>query len=137
MLPQNKMKAFCDKHGIVVTAYSPLGSPDRPARLIADGDPAPLHEPAIIAIAAKYNVTAAQILIRWTVQRGFVVLPKSVTPERIASNIDVFSFSLDDEDLKLIAALENGRRLVKGDAWAFEGQDWHALWDLDWEEPTA
>ena len=69
-LSQAKEVAWAAERGIVTTAYSPLGSPDRPARLIAEGDPAPLHDETVLAIAAKYKKEAAQILIRWQVQRG-------------------------------------------------------------------
>ena len=107
-------KAWATKHGIVMTAYSPLGSPDRPPRLIEDADPAPLHDESVIAIAAKHGKEPAQILIRWQVQRGVVVIPKSTTPARIASNFDVFSFSLDEEDLEKLAKLDGtAQRLIK------------------------
>lgn len=113
-LAQAKEIAWLKAHGIAFTAYSPLGSPDRPARLIEESDPAPLHEPAVLAIAAKHGKEPAQVLIRWQVQRGVVVIPKSTTPARIASNIDVFSFDLDSADIEALAALDSGRRLIKG-----------------------
>jgi len=69
-LTQAKELAWLTANGIVMTAYSPLGSPDRPARLVEEADPAPLHDETVIAIAAKHKKEAAQVLIRWQVQRG-------------------------------------------------------------------
>lgn len=89
----------------------PLPAP--PRSLIEDGDPAPLHDEAVIAIAAAHGVSPAQALIRWQVQRGFVVIPKSVTPARIASNFDVFGFSLTDAEMATLAGLNKGLRLIK------------------------
>lgn len=113
-LAQRKLKAFCDEHKIVLTAFSPLGSPDRPVRLVEEADPKPLFDETITGIAARLGVTPAQVLIRWAVQRGTVVIPKSITPDRIASNIDVFKFELTDDDMAAIAKLDAGRRLIKG-----------------------
>lgn len=131
-LSQSKELAWLTAKGIVLTAYSPLGSPDRPARLIEDADPTPLHDAVVGAIAAKHGVDAARVLIRWQVQRGVVVIPKSTTPARIASNADVFGFKLDEEDLAAIAKLDVGARLIKGHPWLREGETWQALWDTDY-----
>ena len=127
-LPQDELKAFCDGHGIVSSAFSPLGSPDRPARLIADGDPAPLHDPTVLAVAAATGKSAAAVLIRWAVQRNTVVLPKSVTPARIAANLDAFSWSLSEDQMAQLAKLATGQRLNKGHPWVLEGGSWQDNW---------
>jgi alcohol dehydrogenase (NADP+) len=132
-LAQTKLKAWCERHGIVLTAYSPLGSPDRPARLIEEGDPAPLFDPIIAAVAGRYNKAPAQILIKWAIQRGTVVIPKSVTPARIADNFAVTDFTLSEADLAEISALDKGQRLIKGHPWLLEGQKWTDLWDEDFD----
>jgi glycerol 2-dehydrogenase (NADP+) len=91
--PQHKLKAYCDKQGIRLQAYSPLGSAG-----------SPLHEdPEIKKIADKHGVSVATVLISYQVNRGVVVLPKSVTPSRIDANKEVIA--LDEEDMKVLDGL--------------------------------
>lgn len=97
-LQQNALRSYHDEHGIATEAWSPL------ARGHFLGDP------PLVRIAARYGVTAAQVVIRWHLQRGTIVIPKSVTPERIRENMSVFEFQLDDEDMAAIATLETGER---------------------------
>lgn len=133
-LAQSALLRFCAARGIVVTAYSPLGSPARPARLKSDEDPSPLTHPVLAGIATKHGVTPAQVLLRWAVQRGTVAIPKSVTPSRLASNLDVFSFALEESDVAALGALDCNARLIKGAPFLSEGMDdWRELWDLDYD----
>ncbi|MER6097645.1 aldo/keto reductase [Streptomyces sp. NPDC001728] len=88
------------RHGIATEAWSPLGS-----------GKGLLDVPAIVAIGRKHGRTPAQVVLRWHLQLGNVVIPKSVTPSRIRENIEVFDFELDAEDLAAIAALDESRRL--------------------------
>ncbi|MEV7451135.1 aldo/keto reductase, partial [Streptomyces nigra] len=99
-LQQHASRDFHAAHGIATEAWSPLGS-----------GKGLLEVPAIVAIAQKHGRTPAQVVLRWHLQIGNVVIPKSVTPSRIKENIDVFDFSLDDEDLAAISALNEDRRL--------------------------
>lgn len=91
---QRAMRAKHDRLGIVTQSWSPLGQ----GQLLAD--------PAIGAIAARHDKSPAQIIIRWHLDMGFVVIPKSVTPSRIVENFDVFDFTLSDEDKTAIAGLD-------------------------------
>lgn len=134
-LAQKRLLALCKAHGIVLTAYSPLGSPDRPSRLASSDDPAPLHNETVLAIASKRGKTPAQVLLRWQVQRGVVAIPKSVTPSRIAENAAVFDWELSAEEVAAIDGLDCGGRLIKGASFLTEeqGDDASKLWDEDWE----
>merc|ERR1712130_1003884 len=107
-LGQAKLFDFCKERGITITAYSPLGSPDRP--WAQPGEPLLLEDPKIKAIAAKHSKSPAQVLIRWQVQRGIIVIPKSVTPMRIEENANIFDFKLSVDEMKEIESFDcNGR----------------------------
>lgn len=97
-LQQHDLREYCAEKGIVVEAYSPL----------AHGNG--LDNEVLAKIAAKHGKSIAQVMIRWCVEMNLVVLPKSVSAARIAENIDVFDFKLDEEDLALIADLERNYR---------------------------
>ncbi|WP_327179068.1 aldo/keto reductase [Streptomyces sp. NBC_01335] len=99
-LQQAESRAVHAKHGIATEAWSPLGS----GRGL-------LEVPTVVAVAQKHGRTPAQVVLRWHLQLGNVVIPKSVTPSRIAENIDVFGFELDADDLAAFAALDEGKRL--------------------------
>jgi 2,5-diketo-D-gluconate reductase A len=99
-LTQEPLRAFHAEHGIHTEAWSPLGQ---------GGEL--LHDQTVTGVAEKYGVTPAQAVIRWHLQVGNVVIPKSVTPERIRSNFDVFGFELADDDMDAISALNADRRL--------------------------
>lgn len=87
---------FCEKEGIVLEAYSPLTQGRR------------LNDRTLVKIAKEYNKSPAQILIRWCLQKNFVVLPKSVTPQRILENSQVFDFNISDENMAKLDGLDEG-----------------------------
>ncbi|KFV68517.1 Alcohol dehydrogenase [NADP(+)], partial [Dryobates pubescens] len=109
-LAQNELIAHCQKRGLVVTAYSPLGSPDRTWK--HPDEPVLLEEPGIKKLAEKYSKSPAQIILRWQVQRKVVAIPKSVTPARIQQNIQVFDFSLTEEEMNHIGSLNKNWRYI-------------------------
>ncbi|OCS86028.1 aldo/keto reductase [Caryophanon latum] len=97
-LTQQPLRAFCEEEGIAVTSWSPLGR----ANVLGDETLQQLGE--------QYGKSAAQIIIRWHLQHGLVVIPKSVTPSRIAENFDVFNFELSDAHMAQIDALNRNER---------------------------
>ncbi|KAL4714715.1 hypothetical protein ACJJTC_002574 [Scirpophaga incertulas] len=109
-LNQSRLKKFCEERGITITAYSPLGSPDRP--WAQPGEPNLLDDPKLKEIAQRLGKTVAQVLIRYQIDRNIIVIPKSVTRSRIESNFQVLDFQLSGEDLKLIDSFDCNGRLV-------------------------
>jgi len=107
-LQQSKLIRFCKANNIVVTAYCPLGSPDRP--WASPDDPYILKDPKLAEIAKEYGKTTAHLCIRFQVDRGIVVIPKSVTPKRIVANLDVFDFKLKDEHMRYLESFDSGWR---------------------------
>ena len=96
---QKPLTDFVRSKGIAVEAYSPLGQG------------CDLADPVIVALAEKHGVTAAQVILRWHLQAGTIVIPKSATPERIASNRDLAGFELSADEIASIDALERGARI--------------------------
>jgi alcohol dehydrogenase (NADP+) len=131
LLQQPELVAFCNAHGIHLTAYSPLGSGDRPAQLKAADEPVLLENPVIAAIAAEHGCTAAQVLLAWHLSRGIATIPKSVRAERLRENLAAAAIELSPADQERIAALDQGLRLVDGSFWLMEGSPWtlQSLWD--------
>ncbi|MCS5721417.1 aldo/keto reductase [Herbiconiux sp. CPCC 203407] len=101
-LPQSALREFDAEHGIVTQAWSPLAR-GHVFDASHGGD-------ALEVVARKHGKSPAQVVIRWHLQLGNAVIPKSVTPSRIRENIDVFDFTLDAHDLAVIATLETGER---------------------------
>jgi len=120
-LQQRDLVAFCQSQGIHLTAYSPLGSRDRPAGLKAADEPILLEDPTIVAIAQRHGISPAQVLISWAIHRGTAVIPKSVNPERIGQNLAAADITLTADDVAAIAALDRHRRYVDGSFWAIPG----------------
>lgn len=99
LLPQEELRQVHAELGIKTEAWSPLGQGSL------------LEHATVVAIAEARAKTPAQVLIRWHVQLGNIVIPKSVNPDRIVSNFDVFDFELSEQDMSSIASLANGTRL--------------------------
>ena len=97
-LTQDEVRRFCADHQIAIEAWSPLGRGSV------------LGDPTVEKIARRYGKTPAQVVLRWHIERGDVIFPKSVTPARIKENIDIFDFELSGEDVAAIAALNRNQR---------------------------
>lgn len=104
---QAELRKYCAERGIVVEAYSPLGQ---------GGD---LQEPTIVALAERLQVTPAQVVLAWHLQRGNVVIPKSVNPERMAANLNAAAVQLRAADLEAIDGLTRGDGRIGGDPAVF------------------
>ncbi|XP_063165625.1 aldo-keto reductase family 1 member D1 isoform X2 [Candoia aspera] len=109
---QPKLLEFCKLHDIVPVGYSPLGT-SRDEKWVNMSSPPLLDDPLLNAIGEKYNKTAAQVALRFNIQRGVVVIPKSFNPERIRENFQIFDFSLTDKEMKDIEALNKNVRYVE------------------------
>ncbi|OMC15489.1 MULTISPECIES: aldo/keto reductase [unclassified Mycobacterium] len=96
---QSELREVHAQRGIATEAWAPLGQGSL------------LTHPMITAVAAECGRTAAQVLIRWHIQLGNIVIPKSVNPARIASNLDVFDFELSENEMSTISSLDDGTRL--------------------------
>ena len=96
---QKELADYCMAKGIKMEAYAPLTS----------GNLAEISE-LLGGVSKKHNKSVAQVMLRWQLQTGWIILPKSVTPSRIEENSQLFDFELDYDDMKVIAAIESGRR---------------------------
>lgn len=104
---QREVQAFGAERGILAQAWSPIGG----ITFYRDGQhTSTLQDPVVLGIAEAHGKSAAQVLLRWGLQQGRSVIPKSTKPERIAENIDVFDFELTSDELAAIDGLETGKR---------------------------
>ena len=103
---QKELRKLMDKDGVKLEAWYPLGH----------GDKNLLQNPAITEMAQKYNKNAGQIILRFEVQEGFIILPKSTNPARIAGNINIFDFELTADEMEKIRAMDTGKGSHNPDA---------------------
>jgi diketogulonate reductase-like aldo/keto reductase len=104
---QREVQALSAEHGILTQAWSPIGG----ITFYRDGEhTSTLKDPVIVDIAEAHGKTPAQVMLRWGLQQGRSVIPKSTKPQRIAENIDVFDFELSDDEMTRIDGLDTGRR---------------------------
>jgi 2,5-diketo-D-gluconate reductase A len=98
-LAQRELRAFHSRHKIVTQSWSPLARGNL------------VHHPAIVAMAQNYRKTPAQVILRWHVQSGLLVIPKSVRPERLRENLAIFDFALSPDDMSVLDGMDAGKRL--------------------------
>lgn len=130
-LQQKKMLEYGKFNDVLLTAYAPLGSGDRPPALKSEDEPSLLQNPIVIETANKNHCTPAQVLIRWAMERGTSVIPKTVNPDRLAENLNAFDISLSPEDMQSLASLDQHRRYIRGNFWTAPGSPYtyENLWD--------
>ncbi len=97
--PQDELQAMCQKHNIYLEAWGPI--------MQGQVDKLNVLEP----IATKYNKSVVQVALHWSIQKGNIILPKSVTPSRMQENLELFDFELTDEDMNFIKQLDTGTRI--------------------------
>jgi len=128
-LQQDDMLSYCRDNNILVTAYSPLGSSDRPDALKADDEPSLLENEVINEIADKHDATPAQVLIKWAVERDTIVIPKSTNAGRIEENLKSAQLNLDDEDMAKIKSLDKHYRYLDGKVFETESNMYRDIFD--------
>ncbi|XP_045894646.1 aldo-keto reductase family 1 member D1-like isoform X2 [Micropterus dolomieu] len=114
---QPKLLEYCRQNDIVIVGYCPLGS-SRDASWVNVKSPPLLEDKLLVSIGKKYNKSSAQVALRFNVQRGVVVIPKSFSAERIKHNFQIFDFSLTEEEMKAIEALNKNIRFVELLMWS-------------------
>ena len=127
-LPQPELLEYCRKKSIHLTAYSPLGSGDRPDVLKKSEEPSLLENETVIRIATAHDCSPAQVLLSYAMTRGSAVIPKSTNPERLAENLDAANVELSADDMSVLNRLESGFRYVDGSFFTFKGSPY----TLDW-----
>jgi len=111
-LQQTELFEFCKQNGIKVTTYSPLGNPSSNRPGASKDDPNIFKESTLIDIGKQYGKSPAQVCIRYQIERGAIVIPKSVNPDRIEQNADIWDFSLSSKDMDQISKLNKNWRAV-------------------------
>jgi D-xylose reductase len=109
-LTQEKLVRFCREEGIAVTAFSPLGASSYFQIGMATPDESVLNQPVVREAAAQHGKSPAQIVLRWGVQRGTAVIPKTSRPERLRENLAIFDFELSTSEMEAISSLDRNRR---------------------------
>ncbi|MFZ0489861.1 MAG: aldo/keto reductase [Salegentibacter sp.] len=128
-LQQKDLLEFCDRNNINMTAYSPLGSGDRAKEMKAEDEPSLLENETIKKIAKKHGASAGQVLIKWSVDRGTAVIPKSTNEKRIKENLKSIDVELDQDDMKEIAKLDRHFRYVTGKFFELEENSYSNVYD--------
>jgi len=131
LLSQKKLKQFCDKNAILMTAYSPLGSRDRLPMMKSKDEPDLLSLDAIEEIAVARKLSCAQVLLAWAVNRGTAVIPKSVNPQRLQSNLEAADIELTSGEMQQIDDLNRHYRYVNGGFFAGKNSPYTigGIWD--------
>lgn len=129
LLAQRELLETCREREVILTAYSPIGSPGSAG---AKSDVSLLEMPELREIAATHGTTAAQVALAWALQRGTTAIPKSTNPERLEENLAAVKVKLTEDDMQRLDGLDRGHRYIDGTVWTIEGSpytlDW--LWNV-------
>lgn len=130
---QPELFNYMVENNIVPIGFSPIGSPKRPERDRTADDTVDIEDPVVVAVAERLGVHPAVVCLKWGIQRGEVVIPFSVTPSKIISNIEgAINGQLTNEEMEAISKIDKQCRLIKGQVFLWEGaESWEVLWDLD------
>lgn len=127
-LQQPELLEYCRKKYIYLTAYSPLGSVDRPTAMKRPDEPGLLDHATVMAIADRHGCTPAQVLIRFAIERGVAVIPKSTNPQRLAENLAATDLVLPANDMAALRELESGFRYIDGSFFTSAGSPYTLKW---------
>ncbi len=132
---QSELYTFLKENQILPIGFSPIGSPRRPERDRTSDDTTDIEDPIVLKIARRLKVHPAVVCLKWAFQRGHVVIPFSVKPAQMFSNLEsAVSGKLTDKEMKELSSIDKNCRLIKGQVFLWkENQSWEDLWDLDGE----
>lgn len=130
-LQQGELLEYCNREGILVCAYSPLGSGDRPAFLKKNDEPNLSEHPLVEKIADRRGISPAQVLLSWGLNRGTIVIPKSVSPVHLLENFEATDIELNSQEMEALAELDVHYRFVDGSFWEMPGSPYTVgnIWD--------
>lgn len=130
---QGELFQFCIDHDILPVGYSPIGSPSRPERDVAEGDLSDIDQPVVRQVAEAHGVHPAIICLKWAVARGQVPIPFSTNPKNYLANLKCTTEDpLTPEEIDALRSVDRNNRLIKGQVFLWEGANsWLDLWDVD------
>ncbi len=130
-LQQQDLVDYCHRNDIHITAYSPLGSMDRPTAMKRENEPIPLENEVIKSVAQSHDASPAQILIAWALQRNTSVIPKSTNPKRLEENFAAQKITLTPNEMELIKGQDKAERIVDGSFFhsPSKGYSMQTLWN--------
>lgn len=130
-LQQRDLLAATREMGVVLTAYSPMGTPDSNVMFRRGDKFKLLDDPVVASVAEAHTATPGQVLVAWALQRGTSVIPKSTNESRIRENLAACEITLTEAEMTDLAAIDRGHRYIDGSFWCPEGSPWtlETLWD--------
>ncbi len=130
-LQQKELLEYCQRENVLFCAYSPLGSGDRPAFLKKKEEPNLMEHPLLKQIAGQQGISPAQVLLSWGLNRGTIVIPKSVNPVHMQKNFEAVEVELNHQEMEALAELDIHYRFVDGSFWEMPGSSYtvSSIWD--------